>query len=140
MSRRHLLVHLKHVIRVLEWCAEHNITLNSVKLQFIQPSVEYRGFDISLDGYTVDQRKLRAISEFPVPQNLTDLRRGLSTSWLHSHPTLQALPARFETYPGPSTTGAGPVSTRWRSKLSKWLWCRHLSWHSSSPAANSPPY
>ena len=27
-----------------------------------------------MDGYTVDQRKLRAISEFPVPQNLTDLR------------------------------------------------------------------
>ena len=140
MPRRHVLVHLKHVIRVLEWCAEHNITLNPAKLQFIQPSVEYREFDISMDGYTVDQRKRRAISEFPVPQNLTDLRSGLSTSWLHSHPTLQALPARFETYPGPSTTGAGSVSTRWRSKLSKWLWCRHLSWHSSSPAANSPPY
>jgi len=65
--------HLKHVITVLERCAEH-ITLNPAKLQFAQPTVEYCGFDISMDGYTVDQRKLRAISEFPVPQNLTDLR------------------------------------------------------------------
>ena len=66
--------HLKHVITVLERCAAHNITLNPAKLQFAQPSVEYCGFDINTNGYTVDQRKLRAISEFPVPQNLTDLR------------------------------------------------------------------
>ena len=66
--------HLKHVITVLERCKEHNITLNPAKLQFAQSTVEYCGFDISKDGYTVDRRKLRAISDFPVPQNLTDLR------------------------------------------------------------------
>ncbi|XP_043212315.1 uncharacterized protein K02A2.6-like [Amphibalanus amphitrite] len=66
--------HLKHVITVLERCKEHNITLNPTKLQFAQSTVEYCGFNISKDGYTVDRRKLRAISDFPVPQNLTDLR------------------------------------------------------------------
>ena len=60
--------HLQHVIAVLERCAEHNITLNPKKLQFAQSTVEYCGFEIRQDGFTVDRRKLRAISNFPHPK------------------------------------------------------------------------
>ena len=69
--------HLQHVIRILERCDTAGITLNPSKLVFAEPSVSYCGYDVTSSGYTADQRKVRAIAEFPTPANITDLRSFL---------------------------------------------------------------
>ena len=69
--------HLRHVIRILERCDAAGITLNPSKLIFAEPSVSYCGYDVNSTGYTADQRKVKAIAEFPTPANITDLRSFL---------------------------------------------------------------
>ena len=66
--------HLSHVITVLRRCRETGITINPRKFQFARRTLDYCGYQISDQGYTVDDRKLQAISAFPRPENLTDLR------------------------------------------------------------------
>ena len=66
--------HLTHVIEVLERCDANGITLSPSKLQFASSSVDFCGYRLSPAGYTADDRKVRAIAEFPVPQHITDLR------------------------------------------------------------------
>ena len=65
---------LSHVVTILIRCRETGITINPRKFQFARHSLDYCGYRISDQGYTVDDRKLQAISAFPRPENLTDLR------------------------------------------------------------------
>ena len=66
--------HLAHVITILERCAARGITLNRKKFQFARHALDFCGYRISEEGYTVDDSKLKAVSEFPRPENVTDLR------------------------------------------------------------------
>ncbi|KAK4311797.1 hypothetical protein Pmani_011926 [Petrolisthes manimaculis] len=66
--------HLDHVIQVVQRCDQHGITLNPDKFVFGEAMVDYCGYTISRLGYTTDSRKVKAISEFPRPLNITDLR------------------------------------------------------------------
>ena len=66
--------HLHHVIRILERCDEHGITLHPLKMRYAASSVDYCGYRVSEAGFTVDERKTKAIREFPTPSNITDLR------------------------------------------------------------------
>ena len=66
--------HLAHVINILQRCDQYGITLNPDKFKFAEAKVDFCGYTISSDGYTVDSRKVKAIADFPKPQNITDLR------------------------------------------------------------------
>ncbi|XP_064116668.1 uncharacterized protein LOC135222514 [Macrobrachium nipponense] len=66
--------HLAHVITLVQKCDKFGMTLNPDKIFFAQPNVEFCGYSINHEGYSVDSRKVRAIAEFPKPQNITDLR------------------------------------------------------------------
>ncbi|KAK4315527.1 hypothetical protein Pmani_013220 [Petrolisthes manimaculis] len=66
--------HLDHVIQVVQRCNQHGIALNPDKFVFGEAMVDYCGYTISRLGYTTDSRKVKAISEFPRPLNITDLR------------------------------------------------------------------
>lgn len=66
--------HLSRVISVLERCDMFGITLNAERFCFGETSVDYCGYKISSEAYTVDTRKVEAISSFPQPQNITQLR------------------------------------------------------------------
>ena len=66
--------HLSHMIAVLRRCRETGIMINPRKFQFARRTLDYCGYQISDQGYTVDDRKLQVISAFPRPENLTDLR------------------------------------------------------------------
>ncbi|XP_064083006.1 uncharacterized protein LOC135199020 [Macrobrachium nipponense] len=66
--------HLAHIISILQRCDEYGITLNPQKICFAKSVVDFCGYKISSHGYTVDSRKVLAIADFPVPQNITDLR------------------------------------------------------------------
>ena len=66
--------HVKSVLKVLERCREHNITLNPAKFVFGQEKVDYVGFKVSAQGTEADPAKLAALTEFPILTNLTELR------------------------------------------------------------------
>ncbi len=60
--------------RWLTICGQHGITLNPSKFQFASDTVEFAGFEISLDSVKPCQKYTRAIADFPTPKNLTDVR------------------------------------------------------------------
>ena len=62
------------VVAVLNRCREHGITLNPKKVQLLQSAVRYVGYIVSSDGIKADPTKIEAISEFPAPTNITELR------------------------------------------------------------------
>ena len=59
--------------KVLECCRKNNLTLSRPKLQVGQ-SVVFAGYEISQDGVKPETRKKDAISKFPAPENLIELR------------------------------------------------------------------
>ena len=92
--------HLAHVIAVIQRCDERGITLNPKKFVFARHEVNYCGYRITPDGYTSDGDKLKAIAEFPRPENVTDLRSfmgltnqlgGLSSELAHAAEPLRDL-------------------------------------------------
>ena len=66
--------HLRDVKAFLDRCLEHGITLNLKKLKFCQESVKFAGFVLSGEGISADPKKICAITEFPKPTNITELR------------------------------------------------------------------
>ena len=66
--------HLEEVLRRLQ---EKGIYLRHDKCHFIQPSVRYLGHYIDAKGIHTSAKKVKAIEDAPVPQNLNELRSFL---------------------------------------------------------------
>ena len=58
----------------LDICGRHGITLNPEKFTFARDEVEFAGFEITNDTVRPCRKYIRAISDFPIPQSLTDVR------------------------------------------------------------------
>ena len=67
-------LHASHVKMFLQHCVERQITLNTDKWVYARPEVDFAGFHLSGDGYSIDNSIVTAISRFPQPANRTDLR------------------------------------------------------------------
>ena len=63
--------------QVLLRCREHGITVNKRKFVFAVAETAFCGYNLSSAGIAADSAKLRAISEFPAPTNITELRSFL---------------------------------------------------------------
>ena len=68
------LQHATHVRQFLQRCADKQIALNPDKCKFCQTKVTFAGFTLSVEGYKVDHSITDAITQFPTPNNRTDLR------------------------------------------------------------------
>ena len=66
--------HVQHVRELLLRCEERGISLNLGKLQLAQRSVKFAGFIVSNEGYTPNPQLTEALSAFPTPNNISDLR------------------------------------------------------------------
>ncbi len=69
--------HLDHVRKFLETCRSAGITLNPGKFQLAQHSVNFAGYIVGTSGIKADPEKIKAITHFPKPTNITDLRSFL---------------------------------------------------------------
>ena len=58
----------------LDTCGRHGITLNPEKFRFATDEVEFAGFEITNDTVRPCKKYIMAISDFPTPQSLTDVR------------------------------------------------------------------
>ena len=66
--------HVNSVREALRRCADAGITLHKEKFVFAKQEVDYCGFTVSPAGYRPDDRLIKALTEFPTPQNRTDVR------------------------------------------------------------------
>jgi hypothetical protein len=66
--------HVAGVCAVLSAARKAGITFSRKKFCFAQQQIQWVGYQIQPGGVTVDPGKLRAISDFPRPTNITELR------------------------------------------------------------------
>lgn len=69
--------HDENLERVLERARERNIKFNREKIQYRVSQVKYMGELVSDKGFSADPEKIRAITEYPKPENQEDLQRLL---------------------------------------------------------------
>ena len=95
-SKRHA-IQIQRIEQLLDWvkaafkrCEEHEITLSETKYQ-VGTEVKYAGYLDSDKSTKPDPEKVAAISQFPIPENLTDLRSflGLANQFSDFSPDLR---------------------------------------------------
>jgi len=69
--------HEKHVRRVLERLIQFGLFCNLKKCRFFQKEVDFLGFVISLDGVSMDPRKVDTITSWPTPTTFPELQSFL---------------------------------------------------------------
>lgn len=69
--------HLYRLRQVLDCFRNANLQLNSKKCKFGAREIKVLGHLVSIDGIRPDPSKIQAVSEFPVPRNLKDVRAFL---------------------------------------------------------------
>lgn len=60
--------------RWLDTCGKNGIIQNPSKFKFGEDTVEFAGFEITLDSVRPAPSMLQAITDFPTPKNITDVR------------------------------------------------------------------
>ena len=66
--------HLSHLSLVLATLQKHQLFAKLSKCEFCQESVDYLGHVVSAQGVKVDDRKIEAVLNWPLPHNITQLR------------------------------------------------------------------
>ena len=69
--------HIKRLQQVFQRFREANLKINPTKCAFFQTKVQFKGHVISKNGLEVDPEKVKAVQNFPVPQNQTDVKSFL---------------------------------------------------------------
>ncbi|XP_065182117.1 uncharacterized protein K02A2.6-like [Sycon ciliatum] len=66
--------HLERTREVLQRARRYGITLSAKKFAFAETEINFCGYVINKSGWKTDQEKTRAITDFEIPANRTDLR------------------------------------------------------------------
>ena len=66
--------HVAMVRQVFQRAADHQIAVNTRKIQFAQPSVLFGGYILSSTGFSPNSELLSATSKFQAPTNITEMR------------------------------------------------------------------
>ena len=69
--------HIKRLNAVFSRLHEHGLKLKASKCEFFKSSVKYLGHVVSENGVETDPDKLKALSDWPVPNNVKKLRSFL---------------------------------------------------------------
>ena len=68
---------LQRVVRILKRLQAANLKLNPKKCHLFQKQVEFLGHTVSAEGVHASDDKVRAVREWPVPQNVSEVRSFL---------------------------------------------------------------
>ena len=69
--------HDERLHEVMQKQSDAGLTLNPDKCEYSKSSIKFLGHIISSEGITIDPEKVEAITNFPKPTNITELRRLL---------------------------------------------------------------
>ncbi len=74
---RNLAEHRHHVTQVLQKLRQHQLYLKLEKCEFHRSTIQFLGYVINQEGIQMDQGKVKAIEEWPLPQSVKELQRFL---------------------------------------------------------------
>ena len=60
--------------KLLQRFRDHGVSVSKSKFNVAKPEAKYVGYIVNADRVKIDPTKLKAISNFPAPTNLTELR------------------------------------------------------------------
>ena len=66
--------HAQHLKTVLSLLRQHKLYAKASKCEFGMPETEFLGHIVSQAGIATDPKKIKAVAEWPKPQNVTELR------------------------------------------------------------------
>jgi len=66
--------HHEHVSKVLEKLLENNLYVKLEKCEFDRPETTFLGYVISKDGLKMDKEKVKAILDWPAPNNIKEIQ------------------------------------------------------------------
>ena len=69
--------HLIHLSKVMDKLREVNLKLKPSKCHFVRQSVEFLGHILTPEGLQPNPKQVAAVQEFPVPQNVHEVRQFL---------------------------------------------------------------
>lgn len=72
--------HTEHVKQVLQILRDNHLYAKESKCEFFQTEVEFLGHIVGKDGVQMMEEKLKAISEWPIPHNVEQIRSFLGTT------------------------------------------------------------
>ena len=75
--------HFERLALVFQRLASHGLKIEPTKCHLFQKSVSYLGQIISDQGISADPEKVKAVSEWPVPENARELKIFLATAGYH---------------------------------------------------------
>ncbi|KAF1324825.1 reverse transcriptase, partial [Globisporangium splendens] len=79
-------VHLDHLRQVFQVMRENKLCANLKKCMFFAPEIPVLGCFVGKSGVRVDPEKVKAIDDWPVPQNAKQLRQWLGlANYLHKY-------------------------------------------------------
>lgn len=70
-------IHNEHLEQVFKRLDEYGITINLEKCTFKATSIEFLGYEVTVKGIRPLESKIKAILEYPKPQNISQLRKFL---------------------------------------------------------------
>ncbi|XP_051748214.1 deleted in malignant brain tumors 1 protein-like [Ctenopharyngodon idella] len=74
---RSLSEHHQHVAEVLQGLCEFNLFLKAEKCQFHQSEIQFFSYIVKENGIAIDERKVEAIRNWPIPKTVKELQRFL---------------------------------------------------------------
>ena len=77
--------HLQRLAVVFRRLSDAGLKLKPEKCSFFRTSVHFLGHVVSADGIATDPEKIRAVTEWPVPNSVTEVRSYLSTVFVARH-------------------------------------------------------
>ncbi len=75
--------HRHHVEQVLQKLREHHLYLKLEKCEFHRHTIQFFGYVISPQGVQMDNNKLQAIRDWPIPSTVKELQRFLGFANFH---------------------------------------------------------
>ncbi|KAK3561539.1 hypothetical protein QTP86_007783 [Hemibagrus guttatus] len=74
---RSMAEHRWHIEEVLQWLRDYHLFLKAEKCVFHQPSIYFLGYVIDHSGVRMDEGKVAAVRNWPIPTFVKDLQRFL---------------------------------------------------------------
>ena len=66
--------HKEHLKIVLQELQDHQLFAKFSKRDFFKDKIQYLGHVVTKEGILVDPKKIKAIEDWPVPKDVTDVR------------------------------------------------------------------
>lgn len=79
-------VHLEHLRKLFEVMREYQLYANLKKCIFCAPEIPVLGCFVGKNGVRADPEKVKVINDWPIPQNVKQLRQWLGlANYLHKY-------------------------------------------------------